>query len=146
MTIPVKLRNTIFWQCGKLGLDEEGRRDAMEAAVGKRSMKECTTNELHKVIEDFVGQGARPSRSTGKGGRRGRSRRPVNGTPGSVERMITPNQRQTIIDWMQWNNLSAAYVRGISRRICGHDSPQTTKQATALILALSKTKKKETSP
>jgi len=142
-----KLYATIFWQCSALPhpLDEGGRRDAMEAIVGKRSMRKCTTKELYKVIEDFAERGVRPSPSTGKGRPRKSTRRPVNGAPGSVARMITPNQRRTIEKIAHWYNFSAAYIRGISRRQSGRDFPQTTREATALILALSKTKRKEPS-
>lgn len=142
--LAARLRRTIFWQCRALGLDEVGRRDALEAAVGKRSLKKInTTRELQKVVEYLVERGAVPSRSTGKGRPRKSSRRPVSGAPGSVDRMITPNQRRTIEKLKQWRNISDDDVRAISRRICKSDFPQTTRGATALILALSKTERKE---
>lgn len=136
-----KLYAVIFLQCKALHLDEAGRRDATEAVIGKRSLKQCTEKELSKIIDDFKERGAVLEKPKAKRG----SRRPVNGAPGSVARMITPDQRRTIEKLMNWNNLSEDDVRSISYRICKSAFPRTTRGATALILALSKTKRKEPS-
>ena len=137
-----RLRRTIFGQCRRLGYNEEKRHEIQITICGFKSMKDATQDALIKMVRHLVTCGAPidPPKTKRIG-----TRRPVNGAPGTIDRMITVAQRKPIVAWAGWKNLSEVYVRGISRRLCGRNFPQTTREATALILALSKTKRKEPS-
>lgn len=129
-----RLRRTIFGQCRRLGIDEAQRHEIQVTVCGFESMKDATKEALVKMVAHLVKRGAPidPPKTKRIG-----SRRPVKGRlRGSFVRMVTVRQRQLINDWTQWKNLSDAYVRGLSRRMFGHDSPQTTKEASALIATL----------
>lgn len=128
-----KLRRTIFGQCRRLSYNDEKRHEIQVTICGFESMKDATKDALVKMVEHLVKRGAPidPPKV-----RRIGSRRPVKGKT-KIDRMITVSQRETIEHWVGWKNLSAAYVRGVSRRICGRDFPQTTRHASALIAALS---------
>lgn len=130
-----RLRRTIFGQCRRLGYNEAKRHEIQVTICGFESMKDATKDALVKMVNHLVKRGAPidPPKV-----RRIGTRRPVKDRPkGRYVRMVTVRQRQLIANWAQWKNLSTAYVRGVSRRMFGHDSPQTTKEASALIVSLS---------
>lgn len=132
-----KLRRTIFWQIGELGLTEDDRHEIQVSICGFESMKDATKEALIKMVSHLKERGkgrcADPQAQTKTSSRR-KSRRPTRSASSNVDRMITPEQRQTIKSWMEWKNLSDAYVRGISKKLCrGKDFPTTTREASALI-------------
>lgn len=129
-----KLRRTIFGQCRRLGIDEDQRHEIQVTVCGFESMKDATKDALVKMVEHLVERGAPIDPPKAK---RIGTRRPATGAPAKIDRMITVSQRETIESWVGWKNLSAEDVRILSKRICKHDFPQTTRQATALIIALS---------
>lgn len=128
-----KLRRTIFGQCRRLDYDEAKRHEIQVTICGFKSMKDATQEALVKMVRHLVTCGAPidPPKTKRIG-----TRRPVNGAPGSVDRMITPAQREAIKCLARGKNLSVDDVRILSLRICKHNSPQTTRHGTALIIAL----------
>ncbi len=133
-----KLRRTIFWQIGYLGLTEDDRHEIQISICGFKSMKDATKEALVKMVRYLAKRGADPEAQTKKPSRR-KSRRPVRSASSNIDRMITWEQRQTIRRWMDWKNISDAYVRGVSQKLCrGKIFPTTTREASALIRLLAK--------
>ena len=142
MSSRAKLYATIFWQCGRLPIDEEERHDATEAITGKRSLKECSTSQLLDIIDDFKERGAVPSRSTGKGRPRVGSKRPIKGKRQSgVVRMVTIEQREFIAELCRKKGISAEYLKALCWRNFRRHSPQTTAQASNIITILKSNRK-----
>ena len=120
----------------KLGLDDDSYRDVLESVAGVRSAKELTVATFRAVMSRFEELGF-----TGANHRRVRPR--TKATERDPDGLVTGAQMrmlQHLYDELGMTSLKRQ--RGFNERVCRQPWPQTRREASRVIEALKKMRKR----
>jgi len=138
-----KQRKLFFWYAKQIG--EENARDVMYRVTGKRSLKECTKNDMIRVLDELINlTKIYPDR----GNKRHKKRRSkkASAIQRGGERVVLPSKKmqmflEDLIRKVYGENIER--FENLCRRMIGIKRPVTKDEVWIMIQALKKIKEKQ---